>query len=219
MTEDNRKIIVTSDGSFTIFDPIHKENFHSLHGAITESMLVFIKNGLHSISKDEISVLEVGYGSGLNCVLSYFNKSKEQIIHYFGIEKYPLPKNIYRALNYSGFSRKESEIYKNINELEWNCENRVGPNFYLHKINEDILDFESQQKFDLIYFDAFSPEIQPELWSLQIFEKMFEFLEPGGILVTYSSKGIVKNALREAGFKVFRLPGPPMKRHVIKALK
>ena len=219
MTDDIRRIIITSDGSSTVFDPVHNENFHSLHGAVTESMHVFIQNGLHSMKKKRISILEVGFGSGLNCVLSFTHKSEEQAIHYTGIEKYPLSKNIYSKLNYSTFSIEEKELFQKINEAEWNCEYEVSPGTYLHKISMDILEFESKRKFDLIYFDAFSPEVQPELWTNSIFKKMYDLLHNDGVLVTYSSKGIVKKALREAGFTVFRLPGPPMKRHVTKAVK
>jgi tRNA U34 5-methylaminomethyl-2-thiouridine-forming methyltransferase MnmC len=219
MIKDKFSVVQTSDGSSSIFDSQFGENFHSTHGAIAESMHVYIKNGLKLIDSDKIKILEIGFGTGLNCLLTILNIDTNQKILYHSIEKYPLNKENISKLNYSKLLNIKSDIFENISNLEWDFESEILHNFYLKKLNIDLLDFNSSEYYDVIYFDAFSPNTQPELWTSEIFIKMFNNLKSGGILTTYSAKGDVKRALRNAGFEVFRISGPNGKRHILRALK
>ena len=219
MNTEKFKVIETSDGSSSVFDSQFGENFHSTYGAIAESMHVYISNGLKLVNTDEISILEIGFGTGLNCLLTIINKDVNQKITYHTIEKYPLEIINIQKLNYSQQLNMSSELFDSISNLKWNFKTEIVNNFFLKKLNVDLLDFNSTDLYDIIYFDAYSPNTQPELWTTTIFEKMFNNLKQGGILTTYSSKGDVKRALRSAGFQVFRIKGPNGKRHILRALK
>ena len=219
MKEDLREIIQTSDGSSTIFDLFHNENFHSVHGAISESMHVFIENGLRQFSKNDLSILEIGFGTGLNCLLTVIHKQANQKIIYHSIEKYPLSTGMTQYLNYSQLLNIDPTIFEKINKSEWDVEKELFKDLFVKKINVDLLYFHTSEKYDLIYFDAFSPNVQPELWTAEIFIKLYDCLNENGILTTYSAKGNVKRALRSAGFKVSRIVGPVGKRHMLCAEK
>lgn len=219
MNEDFRKIIITSDGSSTIFDPFFKENYHSVHGAIAESLHVFIENGLRKVAKEEISILEIGYGTGLNCLLTLLNKPDSQIIQYHSLEKYPLRKEMLSELNYSEMLNVKKSFFEMIFKQNWDIEKEISKGFKLKKIHADLLVFNFTETYDVIYFDAFSPNVQPELWTKEIFSKLYSCLNKNGILTTYSAKGDVKQALRSSGFKVRRMKGPVGKRHILFAVK
>lgn len=210
-------VSVTDDGSTTVIDSIHKEHFHSTFGAIAESQFIFINRGFKTISKQRIRILEVGFGTGLNCILTLLNKEQEQKIWYHTIEKYPLPKSITDEFNYYKLLNISPELFRSMHSFKWNKEAEFVKDFTLHKIHVDVAEYMPEEKYDIIYFDAFSYNVQPELWSLNIFKKMFMSLCPEGLLVTYSAKGEVKRALRDAGFKVKRISGPPGKRHILQA--
>ncbi len=213
----NFKIITTGDGSRSIINQSIDEAYHSIHGARTESECVFIKHGLSNFSHEHISILEVGYGSGLNALLSFeANAALQNTIDYQAIDNNILPDEFY-LIHQSAVAIDEEHYSKFCKP--WNAATPVSNSFLLTKQCCSIADFISESTFDLVYFDAFSPDKQPETWSIAIFNKLFTMMNKGGILVTYSSKGIVKRALREAGFTVKRLPGPPHKRHVIQAIK
>lgn len=209
----------TKDGSYTVTDKQTGENFHSTFGAITESNHIFIKNGLNIIKSNEIHILEIGFGTGLNCLLTLINQPPQSKIFYHAIEKYPLSQDIYKKLNYSKILNISNDSYNNLLNADWNKQIKITDSFQLYKINSDLLNFTICFKYDLIYFDAFSPNVQPELWTKEIFNKLNNCLSDNGILITYSSKGIVKQALREAGFLVKRISGPKGKRHIVRAIK
>lgn len=219
----NRRIIKTSDNSDTIFDEELQEIFHSKHGALNESNHVFIKNGLNYLSNkyNEFSIFEIGFGTGLNTILTLIeSESQNKHIKYYSIEAYPLDKDIWEKLNYNEFlSKKYQEIFYNLHNIEWNKEFNINDNFTLKKINQYLENYNPEIKFDLIYFDAFSPEKQPQLWTYEIFNRLYENLNNNGILVTYSAKGEVKRNLQKCGFIIEKLEGPIGKREMIRARK
>ena len=212
---------ISGDGSHTIYSNEFKEHYHSVHGAITESMHVFIENGLHAVHKNPVNMLEIGFGTGLNAFLTVIDSVKNnRSVYYETIELFPLEQEIINDFNYTGFFEKEFKKYfHRIHECEWNEKIVITQNFQFKKISGDALKYEFSQLSDLIFFDAFSPESQPEMWSRQIFERLYLSLSKGGILTTYCAKGIVKRILKDIGFKVELLPGPPGKRHMIRAVK
>lgn len=215
--EKSAQIFLTEDGSNSLYLSEFDETYHSRHGAIQESMHVFIENGLKSINKKNIKILEFGFGTGLNAFMTLIN-SKEKQIEYVGIEKFPLDKTLLNQLNYAK-SKEEHALFEKIYSADWNKKVAINVSFTLEKIKVDFLKFLSDEKFDIIYFDAFAPRVQPELWTKEIFEKAFNLLDKEGILVTYCAKGVVKRTLKEVGFEVISLPGPPGKREMTKAVK
>lgn len=216
---DRYDLVQTSDGSLTVSDKLLGENFHSTFGAIAESNYIFIRNGLQLIECSEIKILEIGFGTGLNCLLTAINKNNNQKITYHSIDKYPLSIDVLSKLNYPQQLNITSDIFDKIINMEWSIEKEIFENFCLKKINCDLVDFVPTECYDIIYFDAFSSNVQPELWTKEIFNKLYNCLNVGGILTTYSSKGDVKRALREAHFIVKRIQGPVGKRHIIRAIK
>ncbi len=212
------KKIITADNSPTLYHPDLDEHYHSINGALQESMHVFINAGLKEITKDKISILEIGFGTGLNALLSFTeNLNIKKEVYYEAIEKFPLSKEIIKTLQET--SVFNSVISRQIHRAVWEKKVKISNHFTLKKIQTDLLDYQPTQTFDLIYFDAFAPEKQPELWTEEIFSKLYKTTNQNGILVTYSAKGIVKQALRNAGFFVKRLPGPKGKRHMVRAIK
>lgn len=232
----SREIILSADGSSTLKLKEFDECFHSINGALAESLHIFISSGLefYAGQRDKISLFEMGFGTGLNAYLTLlFAKLHPWLtINYITVEKFPLKEFEYRKLNYPDMVasipeyRSSAEnatedfvrLFNNLHELPWGSEQNLLPNFSFTKFQTDLLDTEmSSGSVDLIYYDAFSPNTQPELWSTDLFKKLFGWLVPGGILVTYSSKGTVKQALRDSGFLVKRLPGPAGKKHIVRA--
>jgi tRNA U34 5-methylaminomethyl-2-thiouridine-forming methyltransferase MnmC len=215
--------VKTADGSDTLFVRELGEHYHSTFGAIQESMHVFIKNGLKIKENSPLTIFEVGFGTGLNAYLTYQDTLQSgQFIYYISIEKYPIIRNVWEMLNYPKIlSKGDSHIFRAMHLAPWNEKVRIAENFTLKKILGDMtsFDFDLQPLFDLIYFDAFSPEKQPELWKKTIFEKLFSNTSPLGKLVTYSSKGSVRRALQESGYITERLTGPPGKREILRASK
>ena len=215
------KIIQTADGSHTLYSEQHHAYYHSTNGALQESLHVFIKCGFDYLTLDEINILEVGFGTGLNAALTASSAiNKKQKTKYTGIDLYPPDEDTLLRLNYKSVLNKEdAEAWKNIISIKWGAENRINDFFLLKKIKADFADLNLTDNFHLIYFDAFAPDDQPEMWTLKVFEKLYQATASNGVLVTYCSKGIVKQALREAGYIVERLSGPPGKRHIIRAIK
>ncbi|MFY8107411.1 MAG: tRNA (5-methylaminomethyl-2-thiouridine)(34)-methyltransferase MnmD [Bacteroidia bacterium] len=213
----------TGDGSATIYLPDLDETYHSIHGALQESKHVFVKEGLEFVlaasNQNLIRVFEVGFGTGLNAVLfSEMAENLQQNIYFESIEKFPLDSLMIQQLN--EFQNKNSN-FKSIHDVSWNQTHQINSNFELNKIESDLLvyNFENNNYFDLILMDAFAPDKQAEMWSVEVFAKLFKALKPGGILVTYSAKGDVKRAMRETGFVVKRIDGPPGKKHMLRAQK
>jgi tRNA U34 5-methylaminomethyl-2-thiouridine-forming methyltransferase MnmC len=221
-----RELVTTSDGSHTLFIKELDEHYHSIHGALQESMHVFINAGLIEAEKkfDTINLLEIGFGTGLNCLLTYFNHHKP--IKYAGIEAFPVEESILGKLNYTEWLnyRDSQNTFNNIHAAEWNKPVQLNADFELIKLDSKIEDIASTslQIFDkpnLIFFDAFAPSAQPELWTKDIFEMLYNIMCNDGILVTYCAKGEVKRNMKAAGFKVETLPGPKGKREMTRAIK
>lgn len=229
----SREIIVTEDGSTTIFIPEWNEFYHSKHGAIQEAYHVFIRNGLDFFSKkNEISLLEIGLGTGLNALITYCETlNSHQKINYTGIEKFPILMNEISHLNYTKAlldfntdlkvsSESLEQNYQKLMEADWSAFVSISSQFYLKKVQADFLEFDyPKNEFDLIYFDAFGARVQPELWTEELFEKLYKSLKNQGILTTYSAKGSVRRALISVGFQVEKKPGPPGKREMLVAIK
>ena len=217
-----REIIVTADGSKTIFIPEWNEHYHSKHGAIQEAQHVFIKSGLkyylENYGKD-ISILEIGFGTGLNAFLTILEAQKFQLdIHYTGIEAFPVSDEELKVLNYTS-SEDEQGLFNAIHDSVWEKEENILENFSLLKQKKTFSEIEDENQYNLIYFDAFGVRVQPELWTEAIFKKMFQALKPKGVLVTYAAAGSVRRAMQAVGFIVEKLPGPPGKREMLRALK
>lgn len=214
-----REIIITSDGSTTIHLPDWNEQYHSKHGAIQEAKHVFIKNGLAQLTTNEISILEIGFGTGLNCFITFLETNKT--INYVGVEAYPVAQDEVEKLNYVAElnAEKEQEIFDIIHAVSWEEKHTISDNFLLTKREQFFKDISDKNAFDLIYFDAFGARVQPDLWTEDIFKKMYTALKPNGILVTYSAKGSVRRAMQAVGFSVERLEGPPGKREMLRATK
>lgn len=216
-------IIKTADGSDTLFVKELDEHYHSTFGAIQESLHVFIKTGLNVKDESPLTIFEVGFGTGLNAFLTFLDTLKSgQIIHYITIEKYPISRNTWELLNYPELlSKDDTKIFRAIHLSPWNEKVNITENFALTKITGDMtsFDFDLLPVFDLIYFDAFSPEKQPGLWETRIFEKLYVNTAPFGKLVTYCSKGAVRRSLQKSGYITERLPGPPGKREILRAKK
>lgn len=223
-TTPEYKIINTDDNSHTIQINNSSVTFHSTKGAIQESNHVFINAGLKWYAEKfpgntNIRIFEVGFGTGLNALLTAtIAKNFALNIEYQSIDLYPLSKEIYNRLNFAQILAEEKLYYK-IMTATWNEEIQIADFFNLLKINTDFQSFISREGFDVVYFDAFAPEDQPELWTEEVFKKVFHFLNKCGVLVTYCSKSIVRKRLENAGFSVTKLPGPPGKREIIRAIK
>jgi len=222
---DNVRLVVSSDGSHTLFATALNEHYHSTHGAVQESEHIFIQAGLQEAVriKDRISLLEVGFGTGLNVLLSCLEAERRGLtVRYTAIDTYPLPEETWSQINYGRFlDQPEAEdLYRAICSSGWDRPASINSNFSLHKRHISLQELEVEAgEFELIYFDAFSPETQPELWTEEIFTRLNASLAPGGILVTYCCKGTVKRAMKAAGFSIEKLPGPPGKREILRARK
>ena len=218
-----KKIIKTSDGSSSVYIPEWDENYHSKHGAIQEAYHVFIKSGLDLFEAgSKISILEMGLGTGLNCIISYLEGKKRNLsIDYLGLEGYPLDIDMILELKHLQQlqAEHESPVYQEMLNSEWNIKHQVTDQFCLTKKQVMFEDFDQRSFADLIYFDAFGARVQPELWTEVIFKKMYEALNDKGIIVTYAAKGSVRRAMQAVGFEVERLPGPPGKREMLRAKK
>ncbi|RPD99655.1 SAM-dependent methyltransferase [Aureibaculum marinum] len=218
-----REIIITSDGSTTIHLPELNEQYHSKHGAIQEAYHVFIERGLKQFhSGQNISILEIGFGTGLNAFITYLETKKNNYkIDYVGIEAYPVIQEEISKLNYISELNAETDktIFNKLHELSWEKKHYISDCFTLYKKQQFFSDIEDLTTYNLIYFDAFGARVQPELWTVKIFRKMYNALKQNGILVTYSAKGSVRRAMQEVGFKVERLSGPPGKREMLRAIK
>ena len=214
--------MITSDGSSTIHLPDWNENYHSTHGAIQEAKHVFLKRGLEALSLPEISILEIGLGTGLNCFLTFLESLKKQkSINYVGVEAYPVTYEEVSKLNYISELKATGcqSVFDEIHTCSWEEKHKISINFSLTKRKQFFKEISDVNQYDLVYFDAFGAEHQPELWTVDIFKKMHTALKVNGILVTYSAKGSVRRAMLEVGFRVERLHGPPGKREMLRATK
>ena len=217
-----RKIVITGDGSSTIHLPDWDEQYHSKHGAIQEAYHVFIKNGLSLFKCESVSVLEIGFGTGLNAFITLLEAEKlTTYMNYVGVEAYPVGMNEINQLNFPSqlqVNDKES-LFKLMHASEWEISNQISRYFELTKKKKFFAEIQDRNTFNLIYFDAFGARVQPELWTEAIFKKMYEALKVDGVLVTYAAKGSVRRAMQAVGFKVEKLPGPPGKREMLRGTK
>ena len=221
----SRELIVTKDGSSSISVPEMRVAYHSLYGAISESKHVYIEAGLkhvlNNLPKKQLNIFEMGFGTGLNTLLTFLeNRTEHRLIYYEAIDTHPLQPEEYTVLKYESLLGNEDQsIFQFLHTSAWNQEINISPSFILHKKKCSLLEYTTDSSFDLIYFDAFAPAAQPELWSLNVFLKMISICNDGAILVTYCSKGDVRRALIQAGFKVEKLKGPPGKREMLRGRK
>ncbi|WP_289055287.1 tRNA (5-methylaminomethyl-2-thiouridine)(34)-methyltransferase MnmD [Carboxylicivirga marina] len=208
---------VSADGSHTLFVPELDEHYHSVNGAYNESMHVFIEPALLHCSKTNINILEIGLGTGLNALLTATNTRHKNIL-YHSLEKFPLETEAAQQLN---FARNNSEqaIFEKLHQLPWNSTERLTPQMSILKDENDLTSVQFTQQYDVVYFDAFAPEVQPEMWSEAIFQKIYDAMNIDGILTTYCAKGIVRRTMQAVGFTVERLPGPKGKREMLRAIK
>lgn len=212
----------TADGSYTLFVPELDEHYHSVKGALTESEHIFINMGLKHSSAPTPRILEIGFGTGLNAFLTSLEAEKDnRSIFYTTIEKYPLDMETIKLLDYPELiAPEESKLFYSIHNAGWNSPQTISGNFTIEKIEGDFTEYRFRNGYDIIYFDAFAPEKQPEMWSQTLFNNLYEVLNDDGILTTYCAKGAVRRMLQEAGFIVERLPGPPGgKREILRGTK
>lgn len=221
-----REIKTTEDGSKTLFINELNENYHSHHGALQEANHVFIKNGLNLINDCEINILELGFGTGLNVLVTineYLQTDKNHDINYFTLEKYPILESEIKELAYFQLFDKEElkNIYQKIHQTEWETSHEIVKGFNLTKIQCDFFDLENIDlpKINLVYYDCFGARVQPDLWEKPLFEMVADKMDTNGLLTTYSSKGSVRRTLQELNFKVEKMQGPPGKREMINAWK
>lgn len=219
-----RTLFKTGDGSYTLHLPEWDEQYHSKHGAIAEALHVFIKEGLHHWFSEHgatsVSVLEIGFGTGLNAFLTFLESEKQLFgVQYTGVEAYPLALAEISKLNYTSLLNASEEIFLKMHQCPWGVPSSLSENFQLTKQQQFFSEINAENKYGLIYFDAFGIRVQPELWTAAIFQKMYAALTPGGVLVTYAANGNARRAMQAVGFKVERLPGPPGKKEMLRGAK
>jgi tRNA U34 5-methylaminomethyl-2-thiouridine-forming methyltransferase MnmC len=210
----------TADGSKTVFSERFQESYHSVNGAVTESLHVFIKAGLLECGKNLLNIFEVGFGTGLNAYLTYIEAGKRNIqVNYHAVELYPLEDSVIALLDYPEMLIADAGIFSALHQAPWEETVMISKDFALKKMRSDLVTIELIESYDLIYFDAFSPAQQPELWDESIFTKLYRHLNKGGILTTYCAKGDVRRTLKKIGFTTERLPGPPGKHEMLRGRK
>jgi tRNA U34 5-methylaminomethyl-2-thiouridine-forming methyltransferase MnmC len=215
------EIITTSDGSHTVRNKTLNETYHSIHGALQESMHVFLQNGLEYFRKKhqgkDICIFEVGFGTGLNALLTLRYAVGNQLrIRYVTLEPFPLPESVWSELNYEIGNQEHLKL---LHESCWETEILLAPEFKILKLKATLDEVDLNERYDLIYFDAFAPLVQPELWTFKSLEKVILNLKSGGVFVTYSARGQLKRDLKELGLMVETLPGPPGKNEMVRAGK
>ena len=221
MNQIKRELQVTADGSHTLFIPEMDEHYHSVNGAVQESRHVFIEAGLHQLEREDITVFEIGFGTGLNAFLSLLDAEQHRKrITYYSTELYPLSMEVVQSLNYGELiSEERKEDFYALHEAEWNVSVPITEHFVLHKIEGDSNRCVLPKGIDLVYFDAFAPDKQPEMWHQEIFDRLYACMRERGVLTTYCAKGVVRRMMKEAGYSVERIPGPPGKREMLRAIK
>ncbi|MCI5081380.1 MAG: tRNA (5-methylaminomethyl-2-thiouridine)(34)-methyltransferase MnmD [Saprospiraceae bacterium] len=221
MKED--QIFETQDGSHSIFSEKYGVSYHSKYGAIQESQHVFIEAGLYhkGLEKKEISILEIGFGTGLNAYMTLLESQKRNFhIDYTAVEAYPIALAEAQQLNYPELlGESDRTIYMQLHELPWGEKANLSSTFSITKWKKEFQELDFENTFDIIYFDAFAPSAQPELWEEEVLEIMYKALRPGGVWVSYCAKGAVKRQLKALGFSVEALQGPPGKREMTRAQK
>ena len=216
------EIKLTSDNSHTLFVPELNETYHSRHGAIQEAKHVFIDAGLRFLNNEEkLNVLEVGFGTGLNALLSCVYATENKVnLKYTGVELNPVTIDIIKQLNYTDYIKGNAQkLFLELHNSKWEEASQISEYFNLNKVKLPILSVKGIANFDVVFYDAFGPNVQGEMWGKDVFEMLYKVIRPGGVLVTYCAKGVVKRTLKEVGFKLESLPGPPGKREMTRAVK
>ena len=215
------QLLPTSDGSTTLYDSNLDETYHSVHGALQESMHVFIENGLRLRLPEQkhIRILEIGFGTGLNALLSLRETKLDPTltVDYWSLEPFPISESIYLQLNYT--QPDEQANFLALHQAEAGKSISINSNFTFRRLEQSIDGFISEQPFDMVFYDAFGPPTQPELWTTETLKYSVDMLSPGGIWVSYCAKGDVRRSLISLGLQAKRLPGPPGKRHMLFAQK
>ena len=208
------EIQTTADGSHTLFLPEMDEHYHSINGAVGEAKHVYLEAGFKQCRKPEMHVLEMGFGTGLNALLTALESENQKIkVFYTALEKFPLPQETIDRLNYREINLS---LFQAVHQAGWGKPEPVTPYFHLEKIQTDFRDFNFPDKYDVVYYDAFAPDKQPEVWSQEIFDRIFPAMNPGGIIATYCAKGSIRRMMQQAGFIVERIPGPTGKREMLR---
>jgi tRNA U34 5-methylaminomethyl-2-thiouridine-forming methyltransferase MnmC len=220
MEHFKKEILKTTDGSNTIYIPEMDETYHSHHGALAESKHIFIKTGLKHIDKKIINVFEVGFGTGLNAILTCL-AGDDKRINYDTIELYPVSADLIDQVEYKAlFKGDEQALFSQIHDCKWEEKVSITDQFNIHKIEADFTNYNYQSKYDLIYFDAFAPNKQEEMWTEELLQKLYDACNEGAVLVTYCVRGTVKRALKKVGFQIKKMPGPvDGKREMLRAIK
>lgn len=212
-------LLTTADGSHTLIHPLLGDSYHSVNGAAAESKHVFIDAGFSACEEPNPRIFEVGFGSGLNALMTLQEAENEgRSVVYHAVELYPVAADTVSQLNYAADDRQR-QLFDTLHASEWGVEVEICPSFRLKKIANSLLNTEIDGIFNLIYFDAFAPDTQPEMWSEEVFRRLYSHTAAGGMLLTYSAKGDVKRALRAAGYEAHRLAGALGKRHMLRAIK
>lgn len=221
-----RELLKTDDGSMTIHLPDINEQYHSKHGALQEANHVFLKMGLKPLIENPLkvplSILEIGFGTGLNCLITHAEAKKNNLtVYYTAVEAFPVTKEEWQAMDYGKLLEKveADKVFQKMHELPWGNKETLDTSFFLTKEKKEFKYINDKELYNLIYFDAFGARVQPELWTETIFKLMFNALKNNGVLVTYSAKGSVRRAMQAVGFTVERLQGPPGKREMLRATK
>jgi tRNA U34 5-methylaminomethyl-2-thiouridine-forming methyltransferase MnmC len=221
MEKSQPELRVTGDGSHTLYLKELGEYYHSTHGAILESEYVFIEKGLKACAGTSLDLLEVGFGSGLNALLTFlYARKKGLYLRYDALELYPLPPDIYMKVNYTKCLEQNAQgWFEQLHRAPWDQVREIAPFFHLHKMKRDFISFDPDRFYDLVYFDAFAPGKQPEMWGREPLTRVFRALKPSGMLVTYCAQGKFKRLLKDIGYEVESLPGPPGKREMTRAIR
>lgn len=215
-----RTVEMTADGSYTLFVSEMDEHYHSVNGALQESRHVFFQAGWEYLNRDNYRILEFGFGTGLNALLALSRAVHDGThVAYYTIEKFPLTEDLWQQLHYEHLDVEGAgRWFPSLHQSAWDKDVLLEPNFLLHKIKGDFNEMSFPEQIDLVFFDAFAPDKQPEVWSQALFDRIFQVMAPGGVLVTYCAKGVVRRMLQQAGFRVERIPGPPGKREMLRAI-
>lgn len=217
------KIFLTDDGSHSLMSETFGDSYHSKFGAIQESQYVFIDAALNyqtAKGLTDLTILEVGFGTGLNALMSICEAEKQNLtIHYHTFEKYPLSIEQANDLNYAEKLNCSDALFKELHACNWNENVQLTPYFSFQKYQTDCQTIDFQELADIVYFDAFAPQIQPELWDTSLLQKIFNALKPNGVFTTYCAKGAVKRVLKAVGFQIESLDGPVGKREMTRAIK
>lgn len=219
------KLIISEDGSHTIHSGQFDTSYHSTHGAIQESQHVFIDAGLNywqslNPTAQELRIFEMGLGTGLNAIMTAQHADTlQKNIHFTSIEKYPIAESIYSQLNYASLLHCAIELQEIVHTSPWDMDHKLTEQFTFNKRQQDLMDVTLDQTVDVIFYDAFGPRTQPELWNLEAVQKLESMMSPNAVLVTYCAQGAFRRNLISVGLEVSRIPGPPGKREMIRAIK